>query len=283
MRIAFASGKGGTGKTTLATNMAAVLAAVETGISYIDADVEEPNGQIFLSPVVRDIIDVKVPVPIIDEGRCNLCGICADVCHYNAVAILGKKAMVFDSLCHSCGACFVLCPEKAISERQRSIGTITCGRTGKADFIAGCLSVGEALSPPLIRMVKNMISDERTAIIDAPPGTSCPVVEAVKGCDFVVLVTEPTPFGLNDLELAFGMLEEMHIKCGVVINRSDLGDPSIKKRIEEKGMKILMEIPFCRKTAEAYSNGVLNSRIDPVFADMMKRLYEIIGQEVNHG
>lgn len=283
MKIAFASGKGGTGKTTLATNMAAVIAETSPNISYVDADVEEPNGHIFLSPAVRDVIDVKVPVPLIDDSRCTRCGECTEVCQYNAMALLGEKVMVFDSLCHSCGACVELCPEKAISERQRSIGSITCGRAGNMEFTSGCLSIGEALSPPLIRTVKNMTNAERTVIIDAPPGTSCPVVEAVKGCDYVVLVTEPTPFGLNDLELAYSMVKSMHIKNGVVINRSDLGDLSFKDTIAQKGMNVLMEIPFNRKTAETYSDGVLSSRVDSKYSELMKTLYGKIRKEVNHG
>ena len=273
MRIAFASGKGGTGKTTLATNMAAVIAKEYDDILYADTDVEEPNGHIFLKPVINDTVDVKIPVPVIDESKCTVCGECAKLCEYNALAILGKKVVVFDSLCHSCGACVELCPERAITEQQRSIGSITRGSAGRVRFISGCLKIGEALSPPLIRTLKNLITDTGTTIIDAPPGTSCPVVESVHGCNFVVLVTEPTPFGLSDLELAYGLTQELHIPSGVVINRCDLGDSSARSWIESKGMEVLLEIPFRRQTAEEYSNGNLSCDTDQAFSDMMKALY----------
>lgn len=282
MHIAFASGKGGTGKTTLATNMAAVLAANQGGVCYADADVEEPNGHIFLNPSIGESIEVNVPVPIVNQAKCSLCGECADICQFNALAVLGDKALVFESLCHSCGACIELCPERAIDERMRPIGKITRGASGGIKFLSGCLQVGEAQSPPLIRTLKNMLSDSGTTIVDVPPGTSCPVVESVSGCDFVVLVTEPTPFGLSDLDLAYNLMKELHIPCGVVINRSDLGIPDARERIEAMGMNVLLEIPFNREAAVSYSNGVLISTEKPAYAEMMAELYGKIVREVGH-
>ncbi len=282
MRIAFASGKGGTGKTTLATNMAAVLARDNDEVLFADTDVEEPNGHIFLKPEVEDIIDVKVPVPVINDSTCTQCGECIEICNYNALALLNGKVAVFDSLCHSCGACIELCPEHAIAEQQRSIGIINRGVSGSTCFYSGCLKIGEALSPALIRTLKSMLPRKGIMIIDAPPGTSCPVVEAVKECDFIVLVTEPTPFGLNDLILAYGLTQELHIPAGVVINRSDMGDKDARSHIEERGMNVLMEIPFQRESAVAYSNGELYCDRNSDYSHKMISLYDSIQKAVSH-
>ncbi len=283
MRIAFASGKGGTGKTTLATNMFAVLAREIDHVIYVDADVEEPNGHIFLNPDKTDVIDVKVPVPVINHEKCTLCGDCVNYCQFNALAILGEKLLTFPALCHSCGACVELCPEKAISEKQRAIGKITKGSSCQAGYYSGCLNVGEALSPPLLRTLKSIISQRGTAIIDAPPGTSCPVVEAIQGSDFVVLVTEPTPFGMHDLQLAYNLTQDLNIPSGVVINRSDLGDELAREMIEKEGMTVMLEIPFRRRIAECYSDGKLNIESDPEFSNELVKLYDQICQVVGNG
>lgn len=226
MIISVASGKGGTGKTTIAVNLALSI----DNVQFLDCDVEEPNAHIFLKPQIKEQKKAYIPVPEIDESKCVYCGKCAKVCVYNAIAVLsgqeGKKGttLVFAHLCHGCGACSALCPEKAIKEVNREIGVVELGDCGKIDFAHGMLNIGEAMSPPLIRQVKDEINLKKTVIIDAPPGTSCPVVASVKGSDFCVLVTEPTPFGLNDLILAVEVLRKIKIPFGVVVNRADLGN-----------------------------------------------------------
>lgn len=283
MKIAFASGKGGTGKTTLATNMAASIAAGNERIAYIDCDVEEPNGHIFLPPDATEEVDVTVMVPAIEKEKCNLCGVCSDVCEFNAIAIMGPEPLVFPSLCHSCGACIELCPEQAITESARKIGKIINGTSRNLTFFSGQLSIGESMAPPVTRELKKKLPADYLIIIDAPPGTSCPVIEAINHCDFVVLVTEPTPFGLNDLELACNMLAKLNIPFGVVINRSDIGDDRVEKFCQDKNIEILIELPFSKDIARAYSNGGLMIDIDNDFKAKMQNLYHRIIAKVNHG
>ena len=283
MKIAFASGKGGTGKTTLATNMAASIAAENERVAYVDCDVEEPNGHIFLPPVTTKDSDVTVMVPAIDKERCNLCGICTDVCEFNAIAILGPEPLVFPSLCHSCGACVELCPEQAITEIPRNIGKIKKGTSRNLEFFSGQLNVGEAMAPPVTRELKKKLPRDYIVIIDAPPGTSCPVIEAIKHSDFVVLVTEPTPFGLNDLALAYEMLVKLNLQFGVVINRSDIGDDRVGKFCRDKNIEILVELPFSKAVAKAYSDGKLVIDIDDEFNVKMQNLYDRIMKKANYG
>jgi len=193
MIISVASGKGGTGKTLIATSLALSLKN-RGGVQLLDCDVEEPNDHVFMKPTITHSEAVSIPVPSVDEGKCTYCGICAEVCAYNAIAVMKQKVLVFPELCHGCGACSYLCPEKAISEVTNEIGVIEMGHADGVVFIHGKLAIGEAMAPPIIRQVKEHASHEGTAIIDVPPGTSCPVVEAVKGSDFCLLVTEPTPY-----------------------------------------------------------------------------------------
>ncbi|GAH15023.1 unnamed protein product, partial [marine sediment metagenome] len=218
-------------------------------------DVEEPNAYFFLKPELSQKIPVSIPVPEINEKKCDFCGKCAEICEYNALAVLKDTVLVFAELCHGCGGCTLLCPKKAITEKDRQIGIMEIGSTGKITFIHGKLNIGEAMSPPLIRAVKKQINPSETVIIDAPPGTSCPVIESVKGSDFSLLVTEPTPFGLNDLKLAVETLKQMNIPHGVVLNRAGVGDNKVKNYCNRENIPILMEIPMDRKIAEAYSEG----------------------------
>jgi MinD superfamily P-loop ATPase len=254
MIISVASGKGGTGKTTVAVNLA--LSLPKGTVQLIDCDVEEPNSHIFLSPSIRQVTSMGIPVPRIDESKCTYCGKCAKVCEYHAMAVILKNVLVFDELCHGCGACSYLCPEKAIFEVNREIGIVQEGSANGIAFVNGVLNIGEPMASPLIRRVKERIQKEKIVILDAPPGTACPVIETVKGSDFCLLVTEPTPFGLNDLELAVGMLEKLGIPKGVVINKADVGDREVWDCCQSKNIAVLMEIPMDRRFAESYSRGV---------------------------
>jgi MinD superfamily P-loop ATPase len=252
MIICVASGKGGTGKTTIATNLAVAL---EEPVHLLDCDVEEPNAHLFLRPEIISSLDFKVEVPEIDLAKCTLCGKCQEICQFNALAILPETALSFPELCHSCGGCFLVCPEDAVAVQKRLVGQVETGRRGKVAFAHGRLRVGEAMSPPLIRRVKQEASPNGLTIIDAPPGTSCPVVTTLWGADFVILVTEPTPFGLNDLELAVGVTRELNLPCGLIINRADLGDRRVHDYAERENIPILLEIPFDRQAAEVYARG----------------------------
>ena len=280
IRIAVASGKGGTGKTTVATNLAAAIARTGSGVVYADLDVEEPNGHLFLPPSPEKRTDVKVAVPVVDENTCNLCGVCADVCEFNALAVMGGKFLPFPSLCHGCGACIVLCPERALREGTRSIGFIRSGPVRGLLSLGGSLNVGEAQAPPLARAVKKQMPKDKTVIIDAPPGTSCPAVEAVRDADYVILVTEPTPFGFNDLRLAVAMIRKLGRPCGVVINRSDIGESLVAEYCRREAIEILLEIPFNRRIARSYASGKLAADEDPAFRDSMIALFRAVTQEV---
>jgi MinD superfamily P-loop ATPase len=283
LKIAFASGKGGTGKTTLATNLAASVADLNELTAYVDCDVEEPNGHIFLPPRLLEEIDVEVNIPAIDRDKCNLCGVCSDVCEFNAIAIFGPEPIVFPSLCHSCGACVQLCPEGAITEIPRQIGVIEKGCSRKLEFYEGRLNIGEAMAPPVTKALKKMLPRDRVIIIDAPPGTSCPVIEAIKDSDYVVLVTEPTPFGLNDLELAFRMLQKLKIPCGVIINRADIGDNRVEEFCADNNIEILLKIPFDRQLARSYSKGELAIDNDNILREKLLELYRKIMSRTNYG
>jgi len=259
MIIAVASGKGGTGKTTVAVNLALSLANVQ----LIDCDVEEPNAHLFLKPEISFRKSACTPIPEVIEERCNDCGLCQKVCAFNSIVVLPApegaskgSVLVFPNLCHSCGACYILCPQAAIREIEREIGVIESGWAGTLAFTQGKLNIGEAMAPPLIRQVKKLIDPGRIVIIDAPPGTSCPVIEGVKGADFCILVTEPTPFGLHDLKLAVEMLKTVGIPCGLIINRSDIGDDRTEQYAFDNNIPVLMRIPYDREIAELYSRGM---------------------------
>lgn len=254
MRIAVASGKGGTGKTTVAVSL---CLSSDGPVQYVDCDVEEPNGWIFLKPELTGTEPVAVQVPLVDEDRCTSCGRCARFCRFNALVSLGTPPLVFPELCHSCGGCEIVCPSGAISWRELPVGELSFGK--KDDFhlkaVQGRLKVGSVLAPPVIRAAKMAADETPATIVDCPPGTSCPVIEAMKGTDYVLLVTEPTPFGLHDLKLAVETVSELGLPFSVVINRSDEGDRCVEDYCRELGLHVILRIPHSRKVAEVSSRG----------------------------
>jgi MinD superfamily P-loop ATPase len=272
VRIAIASGKGGTGKTTVATNLAWVAARNEREVVYLDCDVEEPNGQIFLKPTVDWRKPVTVAVPEVDPVVCDLCGQCGEICQFSAIVCAGTKVLVFPDLCHSCGGCNLVCSLSAITEVPRTIATVMAGHAGSLRYFQGLLNIGEPMSPPVIRAVKAEARDADLVIVDSPPGTACPMVEAVRGCERALLVTEPTPFGLHDLELALETLERLEIPCEVVVNRAGLNGSATYELCRRKGVEIVAEIPDSRAIAESYSRGELASQDDPEVCDRFRDL-----------
>jgi MinD superfamily P-loop ATPase len=250
--ITIASGKGGTGKTTVAVNMALSMENVQ----LLDCDVEEPNSHILLQPKITETEPVCTKVPLISEELCNYCGKCSKFCAYNALFVAPKTVMVFPELCHSCGGCALVCPKKAITEGERRIGVIKKGEAEGVEIVYGELNVGEAMAVPLIRAVKSQMKKDKNVIIDAPPGTACSLVASVHKTDYCILVTEPTPFGLHDLKITVQVLKDLGVPMGVVINRAGLGDRKVYEYCKKEGIPILMEIPFSKKIAELYSRGV---------------------------
>jgi MinD superfamily P-loop ATPase len=277
MRVAIASGKGGTGKTTVATNLAFAAVQEEMSVVYLDCDVEEPNGQIFLKPIVNWSRPVTVSVPRVDSAACDHCGLCGEICQFSAIVPINNKVLVFAELCHSCGGCNLVCPLSAITEVPRGIATLMAGETQSLKYFQGLLNIGEAMSPPVIRAVKAEAREADLVIVDAPPGTSCPVVEAVKDCDLVLLVTEPTPFGLHDLQLAIETVQKLEIPCEVVVNRAGLNGAATEALCRSKGVEIVAEFPDSRKVAEAYSRGELAAQADPDIHSRYRSLLEHIG------
>ncbi len=285
LTIAISSGKGGTGKTFIASNVAAVLSGSfsghepsnnefsDTTIRYLDCDVEEPNGHLFLKPDIYDEEDVVLSSPVrVDENKCIMCGKCAEVCHYNAIAVVKDKVLFFNDLCHVCGACKLVCPTDAIIEKDKKIGTLKHGRRGEIDFHYALLETAEGgMSPRLIKRVKNLIG-EGINILDSPPGTACPAVETVKGVDLCILVTDPTPFGINDLKLAVDMCREIEQEPVVVVNRAEYRDDSLKEYCRDAELEIIGEIPDDRKIAEIYSVGDLVIEKIPEYEDLFEAL-----------
>jgi MinD superfamily P-loop ATPase len=243
MIISIASGKGGTGKTTVAISLALSLSNVQ----LLDCDVEEPNSHIFLKPKIEDVKPAYVLMPEINYDLCDYCGKCASACEYNAIVVLPKQVMVFPELCHGCGLCSMVCPRDAISENPREIGVIKKGRSDESiELVYGLLNIGEIMATPLIDRVKEETSPEKTVIVDVPPGTACPVIAAVQGSDYCILVTEPTPFGLYDLKLIVEVLKVLKIPSGVVINKAGIGDRKVYDYCKEEGIPARVEESVCR-------------------------------------
>jgi len=281
LKISIASGKGGTGKTLVATSIAASLASLaKERITIADCDVEEPNCYLFFPQrILLDRKECHVPVPVIDEAKCTHCGRCSEACAYHALAVLTQTALIFQELCHGCGACAIICPEKAVSETTRTVGEIFRARSEGMEIIWGELRLGEARTTPLIKAVKDEAKGDMV-IVDCPPGTSCSLVESVRGTDFCLLVTEPTPFGLYDLNIALKVLEKMNMPRAVLINKSGMGDRKVYEYLEKRNIPLLMEIPLDRKIAELYSRGEIFAEKMPEwkaeFADMVRKIEEMV-------
>jgi MinD superfamily P-loop ATPase len=288
MIVAVASGKGGTGKTTVSASLASIW---PSPVVAMDLDVEEPNLHLFLNPDIRHQAAAYIDIPDIDDDRCTRCRVCTDICQFKAIGIFGDVVMTFPEMCHGCAACWTLCPENAITPGKRELGQILSGRSGPADFIMGRLRVGEAMSPPLMRQVKRHLAtahpgSQRDVIVDAPPGVSCPAIAAVMDADVIVLVTEPTPFGLFDLDLARQAFAPLGIPMGVVVNRADIGTRDIYDLCRKTGLPILAEIPYQRDIAEAYAQGriiveaVPTTR--PLFETLIRNLTALVHQARVH-
>ncbi len=270
MQIAIASGKGGTGKTSVATSLAL---CADGPVQFLDCDVEEPNGHLFLKPELTKSRIYTTDVPGIIEEKCTLCGKCRNICRFNAITMFGETIMTFPELCHSCNGCFLVCEDNALVRNTRELGVIESGKAGDIGFVQGKVRIGEAMGVPLIKEVKRMAGDG-LVLLDAPPGTSCPFVETVSGVDYVILVTEPTPFGLYDLTLTVQVLKEFNIPCGVVINRSDYGDLRVDKWCREANVPVLLKIPFQRAIAEGYARGETLVQSQPSLRKPMEQLLQ---------
>jgi MinD superfamily P-loop ATPase len=277
MIISIASGKGGTGKTTVATNLAV---SIESGVQLLDCDVEEPNSHLFIKPSIEGTRIITTPVPEVNKQKCTLCGKCADICQFKAIVVIADTVLTFPEMCHSCGGCMEVCPEQAITETKRELGVIENGHRNALEFVHGRLRIGEAMSHPLIKKVREYTREDMLTIIDAPPGTSCPVIASMKNADFILLVTEPTPFGLNDLKLAVGAVRILGIPCGMVINRSDTGNDQVRQYAEKEKLPILMEIPFERRIAEAYSRGEMIVELYPEWKEKFRDMYNRIEESL---
>lgn len=251
MKLAVLSGKGGTGKTTVSASLAVAI----DNCQYIDCDVEEPNGSIFLKPEITESIPVNVLVPEVDASKCSGCGSCGKACQFHAIAVVKGKVLIFPEICHHCGTCLIACPHEAIREIERTTGVVEANNS--STFLQGRLNIGEPISIPIIRELKRRAKENLPVILDCPPGASCTVVQSIEGCDYCILVTEPTPFGLHDFKIAVGLVKKMGIPFGVVVNKASEEKRSIQEYCEKNDIEVLMEIPYSKEIAQAYSKGML--------------------------
>lgn len=278
MVISVASGKGGTGKTLVSTSLALSLEYRE--IQFLDCDVEEPNAYLFIKPQIRETLPVEVPVPEVHEELCTHCKKCAEFCEFTAILVSPNKVQIFPELCHSCGGCMLVCPVHAITEMPFRIGSLKMGTASNIDLVYGELEVAKPLAVPIIRQVKRQTDKNKLVIIDSPPGASDPVIAAVSGSDFTVLVTEPTPFGLHDLRIAVDVLEQLRIPFGVVVSRSNFGDTGVYEFCREKNIPILLEIPYDRRIAELYSKAIPFVTVMEEWKAEFRKLYTYIERVV---
>jgi MinD superfamily P-loop ATPase len=276
MIISVASGKGGTGKTTIATNLALSI----TNVELLDCDTEEPDCHLFLNIGLKKVEDVYVSVPVIDKKKCDHCGKCSEFCQYNAIAVLPLDILIFPVLCHGCGGCKLVCPGGAITEEKRIIGRIDGAAANGLEFYQGLLNIGEPMTIPVIKALKKRIVKGKNTILDSPPGTSCPVIETIRGTDYCLLVTEPTPFGLHDLKIAIGVVKHLKVPFGVIINRDGIGDNMVEKYCEEENISILMKIPQNEEIAKLYSKGQPFVLEMPAWKKKFVQLHKLIRKEV---
>jgi MinD superfamily P-loop ATPase len=276
MKVAVASGKGGTGKTTVATNLALSIGKCQ----FIDCDVEEPNANIFLKTKIDNSENISASYPEVDKTKCDYCGKCSDFCAYNSLAVVPSNVLVFPELCHSCGGCELVCPKDAINWHDRVIGKIEHGQNKEIDFYHGILNVGEMQAIPVIKALKRKVDRNRNIIIDVPPGTSCPVIESIGGSDYCILVTEPTPFGLHDLKLAIEVVKHLDIPFGVVINRDGIGDKKVEDYCQNENVPILLKIPEKKMIAHLYSKGIALVNKSYEWHEMIGQVFYQIQQEV---
>lgn len=274
MIVSIASGKGGTGKTLVATNIALSLGDVQ----LIDCDVEEPNANIFLKAEIKERENITVSIPEIDKNKCDFCGKCSEFCMYNALAVVPTDVLVFPELCHSCGGCELVCPKGAISWKERIIGEVEHGRKENLDLCHGLLKIGEMMTIPVIKALKKKVDKNKDVILDSPPGTSCPVIEAISGSDYCLLVTEPTPFGLHDLKLAVEVVRHLKIPFGVIINRDGIGNERVESYCKKEGIEVLMKIPHSEKIAELYSRGIPFIEQMPEWKEKFIKLFKRINE-----
>jgi MinD superfamily P-loop ATPase len=276
MIISVASGKGGTGKTTVATNLALSIENVQ----FIDCDVEEPNANVFFNAEINESEDVAVEIPEIDKEKCNYCGKCSEFCAYNALAVVPSDVLVLPELCHSCGGCELVCPQNAVNWKKKSVGRIEHGVANGVDFYHGLLNVGEIQAIPVIKALKKKVDKDKTVILDAPPGTSCPVIETVGCSDYCILVAEPTPFGLHDLKLMVEVVRHLYIPFGVIINRDGVGDKKVELYCRTKKIPILMKIPHSEEIAQLYSKGIPFVGRLPAWREELIKLFKQIEGEI---
>jgi MinD superfamily P-loop ATPase len=278
MIVSVASGKGGTGKTTVAASLAA---AWDGPVLAVDLDVEEPNLHLFLQPVIIGSETAYMQVPEVQEAKCTYCGACSELCQFKAISVFNQMILSFPEMCHGCGGCMAICPEQAITAGQRELGEVSWGQANGVGFMSGRLRIGEAMSPPLMRQVKARLDKTLSltggdVIIDAPPGVSCPAVNAVLDSDVILLVTEPTPFGFFDFQLAWEAFTPLGKPLGVVVNRAGVGNDAIYRFCREQGLPILAEIPYERTIAEAYSRGriiaTISSELKETFANLRDQI-----------